>query len=815
MHRNTDSPKRLAVSLLAGFLLFAWASSAGDDASRERAAATAWGTGEFKVDVAGVVRRSDIVLQRPNLRPEQAMPLGNGRLGISVWAEEGFTIQLNRADTLPGRLSPGQVIIPGLKTMAEAKDYQARLDLYDGEFSENGGGMSASVYVQPGSDIAVINVSGADPNTVQTAKLYLWSPRTPESHVGNQVAALSETWKDDKESGSSGKRFGSLSAITARARDVHAEAIGSLAVQLAFKPEPDGSFQILVAAPEWAGGGAVHAATAILPAGLRVSPAEHRAWWHKFWAHTGLFRLSSEDKSAEYMENLRAIDLYTAAAERGGAIPGEQAGIGDLFSSIRDAHQWGPSAYWHWNLRMQVAANIGAGAYSLNDSYFRLYRVNLHNVEAWTAQHMHDLPGVCVPETMRFNGPGFENESWLKGGAPLNCASDFKPYYNARTLSTGAEISLWIWQQYLATQDRAFLIENYPVMAASARFLLAYAQRGADSLLHTYPSNAHETQWDVHDPTTDIAAMKSLFPVVMRAAELCGKDSDLISQLKTALGEIRDFSRMDEQANIPVAAAEAAQPGHDVIAPSYDLDAPIHNTENVGLEPIWPYSLIGDAGPMHDLGVRTFAHRPNKEDDDWSFDPIQAARLGLPVEVKRTLLGLTEKYQAYPSGLAKFMGPEFYVEQIGVLTAALQDALVQDYDGLIRIAPAWPSDWDADAVVYIQKSSKVDVQIRHGVAVTVVLESGSSDNFSIRNPWPGRAVDVLLASNYSPITAANASAEVLQINAEAGKSYIIEPHDQPLSKLHFMPVIGSPASSPKLLGTRSIGLAATLPPSTQ
>jgi len=94
---------------------------------------TAWRDGRFHVDVAGVVSRSSIILGTPNLEAEQAMPLGNGRLGVAVWSENGFTAQLNRADTMPGRLSPGDVVIPGLAAITEAKHYSGRLNLYDGE----------------------------------------------------------------------------------------------------------------------------------------------------------------------------------------------------------------------------------------------------------------------------------------------------------------------------------------------------------------------------------------------------------------------------------------------------------------------------------------------------------------------------------------------------------------------------------------------------------------------------------------------------------------------------------------------------------
>jgi alpha-L-fucosidase 2 len=586
---------------------------------------------------------------------------------------------------------------------------------------------------------------------------------------------------------------------------VEAKIESPLAVTISFRPDGDGSFRVLVGAPRWAGGDAVREGTELLVSALGVPTQNHRLRWNDFWSHVGLMRLSSADKSAEYMENLRLIDLYTARAESLGSLPGAQAGIGDLFSSIQDRHQWDPSAYWHWNLRMQVAANLGAGAYSLNDSYFNLYRDNLQSIEQWTKTRMNDRAGICVPETMRFNGKGFENETWL--GAPgLNCAADSKPYYNARTLSTGAEVSLWIWQQYLATGDRVFLAANYPVMAASSEFLLAYAKSGRDGLLHTYPSNAHETQWDVHDPTTDVAAMRSLFPAVLKAAQTLHRNSPLLEQIRAALLHLTQLPRTDDGTRKELLTARDDGAGHDVIAESYDPGAPTHNTENVGLEPVWPYSMIGDDGPLHEVGVRTYIHRPNKVIDDWSSDPIQAARLGLGTEVKSTLIELTEKYQAYPSGLAEFMGPEFYVEQFGVVATALQEALVQDYDGLVRIAPAWPKDWEGDGIVYIQQGSTVEVQMRGGQPVWVIIRAGFSGLLRVRNPWPAEPFDVTTEEDQHRIAEANAGTSVLQFRVRAGKSYLLARRGSVNPSLPLPLVESSPTTAPKVLGSRSIGL---------
>lgn len=791
-----------ALCICLSSLLLARAGSAGPSA-----VSTAWRNGRFHVNVAGIIGRSDIVLQRPGPRPEEAMPLGNGRLGVAVWSQDGFTAQLNRADTLPLRLSPGQVVIPGLKKLVDAPDYAGRLSLYNGEFVERGGGMRAAVYVEPHRDVLVIDVSGADPNAVETASLHLWKPRHPATACTASVCVISEVWKDNGEAGASGQTFGSLAAITARGRRVRAISDGPLEVKISFQPRPDGTFRVLVAAPGWKGGDAIRAASQIISRDLEISPAAHRRWWNNFWRRAGLMKLSSKDHSAEYFENLRAIDLYTAAAESQGRLPGSQAGVGDLFSAFRDAHQWDPSAYWHWNLRMHVAANLGAGLYELNDPYFNLYRSNLANIEAWTGAQMEGRPGACVPETMRFNGRGYENETWAPPA--LDCSAHFRPYYNARTLSTGAEVSLWVWRQYLATDDRAFLAANYPIMSASARFLLAYAKRGADGFLHTYPSNAHETQWDVHDPTTDIAAMKALFPVVIKAAQILNTDPGLARQIEAAMPHILSFPRTGEtnEKKLLLPADDAAAAG--LIAPSYDPSAPLHNSENIGLEPVWPYDLIGDRGPLHDLAVRTFRYRPFKVQNDWSFDPIQAARLGLSTQVKSTLMRLTEEYQAYPSGLAHFAGQGFYVEQIGVVAAALQEALVQDDNGVVLIAPAWPKDWDADATVYIRHRTKVDVQVRRGVPVTVAVEAGKSGILRIRNPWPGRGVEAV-SENHNVLAAkGNSATAVRDIPVEAGHSYLIQPRHSPNARAPFKTIDGSPATAPKCLGKRCIGIVIT------
>ncbi len=771
------------------------------------------------------MRQSNIVLGKPNTAGAQSMPLGNGTLGSAVWSANGLTAQLNRVDTFPGRKSPGQVVIPGLAKLTGASDYKGWLDLYDAMFNESGGGMSASVYVPHDKDELIVDVKGADPNSTQTAQVQLWTGRSPTATANGAFASLAETWVDNTGNGASGQTFGSFAGITAGGRNVKASVINALTVQVSFNPNADGSFRVIVMAPSWPvnnplrtsknpiGGNAMSTIGNLIGSDAIASTnrlcGTHLSWWHAYWSRVGLIKFTSADGVAQYIENLRDIDLYTTAAYSGGKVPGSHAGVADLFNWSQDHQRWFPAGYWEWNLRMQVGANLGAGNADLNAPYFNLYTSNLVNIEAWTKQQMGgDGSSVCVPETMRFNGNGYYLPP--RDVSNASCDANIAASFNARTLTSGSEVSLWIWQQYLYTGDRNFLNTNYPVMAAAARFLLNYAKLGSDGKLHTSPSNAHETQWDVKDPVTDIAAMQALFPAVIQAASLLQRDASLVSVLKKALSELQPFPRTDIATQSQLLSPSADAQGQDMIALSYEPTATRHNVENLGLEPVWPYNLIGDNnGSLTQLAQRTFIHRSYVVKNDWSNDPIQAARLGLASDFQSTIVNLPESYQVYPSGMASVFGnttsdPAPYGELVGVVGTATQEALVQDYDGLLRIAPAWPSSWDVSGSVYIQGRSKVDVQIEGGQLATVAIEAGSSGTIAIRNPWSGQMVEVVDNNGFQVVHPTTAGQ--FNIPVTAGHAYLVERVSNPTTALPFASVTDQPASAARSLGSRAIGL---------
>ena len=787
---------------------------------------TAWQNGAFSENTGGVVSRSDVFLGQPNTADSQSLPLGNGSLGVAAWAAGGFTAQLNRSDTMPDRLSPGQVQIPGLAAMTSASNFTGTLDLYNGVLNESGGGMTMQAWVPAGKDELIVNVTGANPATQETADLHLWSGRTPTAAASGAIGSLAQTWVDNSQTGSSGLTFGAMSAITAGGQNVTASVVNSTEVQVAFTPNSNGSFRVVIASPEWTGGNATTTASTLIGSDATTAAstllATQSSWWNGYWANSGLIEATSSDGTAQYMENLRTLYLYDEAASmKSGAYPGSQAGVADMFAYDEDQQDWYPAGYWLWNLRGQIAANMSSGNFNNNVPIFSMYLNDLTNIESWTSAQMGGKPGACVPETMRFNGNGYYNGGSNSSNA--SCATASSPSYNALNIASGPEIALDIWQQYQDTGSLSFLQQYFPVMEAAATFLLAYQSVGSDGFLHAV-ANAHESQWAVQDPTDDIAADQALFPAVVSAATLLNTDSSQASQLKTAESEIEPYARVSQsnlssllnsQPTSASAAASADAGGSDAIGDSYQPSATIRNSENIGLEPVWPYGVIGDSTTVNGdnltaLADRTYNSRPNTDSNDWSYDAVDAARLDMGSQVSTDLVNNTEKYQTYISGLAAFnpgSSDEPYIEQASNVATAMDEALATDYDGTLRIAPAWPSGWDAAGTVYIQGGSKVDVQVEGGVIATAAIQAGTTETMTVRNPWSGQQAEVVNGSTGAVVVAATTSA-TLSVPVTAGSTYLIEQPSSLTTSLAFAQVTGTQATAAKHLGSVQIGLDA-------
>src|SRR6202041_2980307 len=167
-------------------------------------------------------------------------------------------------------------------------------------------GMTMQAWVPAGKDELIVNVTGANPSTQETADLHLWSGRSPTAAASGAIGTLAQTWADNSQTGNSGQTFGAMSAITAGGTNVTASVVNSTEVQVSFTPNSNGSFRVVIASPQWTGGNAATTASTLL--------STQSSWWNGYWANSGLIEATSSDGTAQYMENLRTLYLYDEAA---------------------------------------------------------------------------------------------------------------------------------------------------------------------------------------------------------------------------------------------------------------------------------------------------------------------------------------------------------------------------------------------------------------------------------------------------------------------------------------------------------------------
>ncbi|GAB3818600.1 hypothetical protein [Kribbella italica] len=155
-------------------------------------------------------------------------------------------------------------------------------------------------------------------------------------------------------------------------------------------------------------------------------------------------------------------------------------------------------------------------------------------------------------------------------------------------------------------------------------------------------------------------------------------------------------------------------------------------------------------------------------------------------------------------GLSTQPAFEPYVEQSGVLAITVPESLATDYDGLLRIAPAWPADWTGEGTVAIGHKSKVHVQITNGSPTTVAISSGAAQQLAVRSPWPGQSVTVLDGQTRAVVVAAQSNA-TFTIPAQQGRTYLVEKTGATVQP--FQSLSGTPATTARRYDKATIGLA--------
>jgi alpha-L-fucosidase 2 len=749
-------------------------------------------TGMLSVDFGRYLSKHNIVFNSPVTDFHNAQTVGNGRAGAMVWSSKGITLQVSNVDASEQScFSSGWVTLstlPGMDTGYAA--FQQYLSMYDGTVTVRwDNNRTVTIFGSPVSEALGIHVEDGRANIKSvTLTVSLWDPATQMTSTGgwNSMAANVpdiNTWKTVApyaNAASAGlsrgqtdaNNFGYTLAATVEGAPFTTRQVDGRTVQISITPSA--SYTVWIANTSRmnaANHNSVDAAATLLStvktAGYAATLASFTNWWHGFWKKS-FVQYSNATGDADYCETFYCLATYLVASGAYGTYPFHF--INGVYKSNADMGIHWSGAYWYWNQRDVYNSFLASNHPDVMSGLYRLYTRVLPALKTLT-QSRFSVDGAWTPETMGFNGD-----------ATFTTTST----YTDRIYTTGAEVASNMFMRACYTNDSVFLKDTaYPYMRETAKFMAAKLSYDATARQYYMAnSNAHETYWGVKNAITDLAAVRSLFPQVIRVSRALNLDPSLRQRWQGILDSLVPYK------------TETYNGGLRYLA--YDPPAVQQNNgENITCELAWPYDISGVGRPDFQIAVNSWNSRPNPYSNVWSPDAIQAARLGMGDNAFSGMKRMLAAYQNYANGFTNNTNGVF--EYIGVHPIAVNESLLHGYCDTIRVFPAPPGD--------ATFNGKFTLAAKGGFLVSSEKESGeikyagilsrSGGQVTLANPWPGNQVQARACSDNSIIS--TTSGDMVSFSTSAGGVYVVERTAKKLDSYTFTTVTAPANGSAKTM----------------
>ncbi|NLJ75393.1 MAG: glycoside hydrolase family 95 protein [Firmicutes bacterium] len=313
------------------------------------------------------------------------------------------------------------------------------------------------------------------------------------------------------------------------------------------------------------------------------------------------------------------------------------------------------------------------------------------------------------------------------GSAPIN-ASDHGIWPTG-----GAWLCSHIWQHYLYNQDLGFLEEYYPIMRDAALFFVDFLVEDQETgWLISTPSNSPEQGGLVAGPTMDHQIIRDLFRNCINASRVLGIDSelrivwqDIVERI--APNQIGKYGQLQEWLT--------------------DIDDPLNEHRHVShLWGLHPGSEISpEIDPDFSEAARKSLEFRGDKGTGWSMAwKINLwARLGDGDRAYKLMTNLIDK-GTYPNMLDAH--PPFQIDGNFGATAGIIEMLLQSHLGHLSLLPALPSSLpqgEAKGLCAVGGFT-VDISWANGKLVTGLITSKFGNECRVRY---GEAIEVYNSSN--------------------------------------------------------------------
>lgn len=547
--------------------------------------------------------------------------------------------------------------------------------------------------------------------------------------------------------------------------------------------------------------------------GVEQMHGRHKGQWADFWEKSYV-QMESGDGIAQKLELHYTYFFYLMNSSSRGKYPPNFGGM--IFSPGGDYRNWGTMQWWN-NLSLYYNAIHTSGHFELMEPLYSLYG-GMKEACQIAARQEFDTQGMYIPEVTWFNGPQvlpeeiaqemkelylfrkpWEEKSdrfadFVDRKAPHESRYNYKFYehyedgrvvydergcgpYGATTYMFGSQaaIAYQFWKQYLYTGDVEFLRkEAYPVIKGVAEFFMHFplTRKGEDGKYHIYQTCTGEAYFGCTDGMENVAGMRAMVPILIKAAGILGEDKDKWQQWEQFAADMAplpttamegDTSRLEEgdpvmwsNGRAPILDKDHGQPS---MYPCDHFDTSSLVTQYVEPEvyrisrdtldwrvrkygTVSRYTVSEMSGCARMYAAHGFAE---------AFKEIANAQLDcVNADKEYCYFADTGRVPQFENRLTVREGVNcISAQRLGNVAAAVQLALCQSSggvpggDGVIKLFGAVPEGWDVEFHLWCQGGFQVKASMEQGVPGRIRILSTLGGPMRLCNPYGEEAFCIL------------------------------------------------------------------------
>jgi alpha-L-fucosidase 2 len=440
--------------------------------------------------------------------------------------------------------------------------------------------------------------------------------------------------------------------------------------------------------------------------------AAHEAWWEAFWNRSYIRIETANDTGKRVTQGYDLQRYLMACGGRGGAWTKFNGSIFTLpWKNDADYRDWG-SANWFQNARLLYWPMIASGDFDMMAPFYGNYLAALPLAKERTHLYYgHD--GAFFPETSYAWGTYANFDyGYDRAGMPRGAV---RSTYMRHYWSGGLELCAMMLEQYRVTQNKSFLTDTLlPLAVEIVRFYGEHwKNRDENGKIIFDTTQALETWQATTNPTPIIAGLKYVLHGLLNIPDVL-TSADQRDEWKKILDLLPAIPERKVQDKM-------------VIAPAA-VFGNLSNVENPELYAVFPYKVFGIGKDSLEKGLQTFAIRQNRQNRCWWQDEIHAACLGLGREaangIARRMTDWNKDYR-FPAMWGPNNDEIPDLDHGGSGDMAMQQMLLQDEGAKLFLFPAWPRSWNVFFKLHAAGGTVIEGALRAGRLEKLLVEPES------------------------------------------------------------------------------------------